>query len=145
MEKLVRDIMKVGVPVCEMSTPLPEIAKIMVRDGADAVVVMDEEDGPVGVVSQSDLVRAYPRNPVLLTAKDVMTKKIQSLDPETPITAAANLMQDEKIHQVFIMHDHPGAGRPSAVVTMRAIVREMAGLPPDRPLTPVQKARAQKK
>jgi len=141
MDKLVRDIMKVGVPVCAPDTKLPEIAMIMVRDGADAVVVMDEEDGAVGVVSQSDLVRAYPRNPALLAAQDVMTKKIQSLEPETPITAAANLMQDEKIHQIFIMHEHPGTGKPSAVVTMRAIVREMAGLPPDRPQSPVQKAR----
>lgn len=144
MEKLVRDIMKIGVPTCEPDAKLAEIAKIMVRDGADAVIVMDEEDGAVGVVSQSDLARAFTRNWQLLTAKDVMTEQILSVAPESPITAAANMMQEEKVHQVFIMHEHPGTGKPSAVVTMRAIVREMAGLPPERPLTPMQKARARK-
>lgn len=141
MDKLVRDIMKIGVPTCDIDAKLDEIAKIMVRDGADAVIVMDEEDGAVGVVSQSDLVRAYTRNWQLLTAKKIMTEKILTVEPESSVTAAANMMQDEKVHQVFIMHEHPGTGKPSAVVTMRAIVREMAGLPVERLISPVQKAR----
>ena len=141
MNKLVRDIMKIGVPTCDVDAKLDAIAKIMMRDGADAVIVMDEEEGAVGVVSQSDLVRAFSRNWQLLTAKKIMTEKILTLEPESSITAAANLMQEDKVHQIFVMHDHPGTGKPSAVVTMRAIVREMAGLPPERPESPVQKAR----
>ena len=141
MAKLARDIMKIGVPVCEPNSKLDAIAKIMLRDNADAVIVMDEEDGAIGIVSQSDLVYAFTRNWQLLAAKDVMTEKILSVEPESPITAVANMMQDEKVHQVFIHHEHPGTGKPSAVVTMRAIVLDMAGLPPDRPETPVQKAR----
>jgi len=140
MEKLARDIMKIGVPVCDLNAPLDAVANIMVRDGVDALIVMDE-DGAVGVVSQTDLVRAFTRNWQLLTAKDVMTERILSVAPEAPLTAAANMMQDEKVHQVFIMHEHPETGKPSAVVTMRALVREMAGLPPERPMSPVQKAR----
>lgn len=132
MAKLVRDLMKIGVPTCELDTPLPEIAKIMVRENVDAVVVI-EETGACSVVSQSDLVRAYPRNYELLAAKDVMTSKIVNIPPDAAVTAAAHLMQDEKVHQVFVMHEHPGAGRPSAVVTMRAIVRDIAGLEPERP------------
>ena len=141
MDKLVRDIMKIGVPTCDVNAKLDEIAKIMMRDGADAVIVMDEEDGAVGVVSQSDLIRSFTRNWQLLTAKKIMTEKILTVEPVSAITAAANMMQDEKVHQVFIMHEHPGTGKPSAVVTMRAIVREMAGLAPERLETPVQKAR----
>ncbi len=141
MDKLVRDIMKIGVPTCDVNAKLDEIAKIMARDGADTVIVMDEEDGAVGVVSQSDLVRSYTRNWQLLTAKKIMTEKILCVDPASSITAAANMMQEERVHQVFIMHEHPGTGKPSAVVTMRAIVREMAGLAPERPQSPVQKAR----
>ena len=141
MDKLVRDIMKIGVPTCDVDAKLEDIAKIMMRDGTDAVIVMDEEDGAVGVISQSDLVRSYMRNWQLLTAKKIMTEKILTVEPDTTITAVANVMQDEKVHQVFIMHEHPGTGKPSAVVTMRAIVREMAGLPADRPQSPVQKAR----
>ena len=132
MTKLVRDIMKIGVPTCTLETPLPEIAKIMVRDQADAIIVMDEF-GACGVVSQSDLVHAYARNFLLLAAKDVMTDKIIGIAPEAAITTATNVMQDEQVHQLFIMHEHPGPSRPSAVVTMRAIVREMAGLEPEKP------------
>ncbi len=132
MARLVRDIMKIGVPTCQRTDPLPGVAKAMAREHADAIIVMDEF-GACGVVSQSDLTRVYPRNVELLTAQDVMTDKIISIPPESPITTAANVMQEEKVHQLFIMHEHPGPSRPSAVVTMQAIVREMAGLEPERP------------
>ncbi len=135
MDKLVRDIMKIGVPTCRREDKLPTIAKIMARENADAVIVMDDY-GACGVVSQSDLVHAYSRNVELIAAEDVMTDKIISVAPESPLTTVANLMQEEKVHQVFIMHDHPGPSRPSAVVTMRALVREMAGLAPERPAVP---------
>jgi len=133
--KLVRDIMKIGVPTCNLETPLPEIAKIMARENADAVIVMDEF-GACGVISQSDLVHAYPRNFLLLSAKDVMTDRIVSIPPEAAVTAASHLMQDEKVHQLFVMHEHPGPSRPSAVITMHAVVRDMAGLEPERPELP---------
>ncbi len=132
MESLVREIMKIGVPTCLREANLPEVAKIMAREGSDAVIVMDDF-GACGVISQSDLVGAYPRNYELLTAQDVMTEKIISVAPESAITAAANLMHENGVHQVFIMHEHPGPSRPSAVVTMRAVVRAMAGLAPERP------------
>ena len=131
--KFVRDVMKIGVPTCELDTKLHEVAKIMMRDQADVVVIMDEV-GACGIISQSDLVRAFPRNYELLTAKDVMTTdRVVSIPPDSALTAAAQIMQDDKVHQVFVMHEHPGAGKPSAVVTMQAIVREMAGLEPEKP------------
>lgn len=144
MTKLVRDLMKIGVATCEADTPLPEVAQIMARDNVDAVIVMDEF-GACGVLSQSDLTRAYPRNYELITAKDVMTDRIIGISPDVAITAAAHMLADEKVHQLYIMHEHPGPSRPSAVLTMRALVREMAGLEPERPerwkLTPAHEAR----
>ncbi len=131
MEKLVRDIMKIGVPTCTRETKLTEAARIMTREGASAIIVMDEF-GACGVVSQTDLVHAFPRNFELLSAQDVMTDRIISVAPDSNLLAAVHLMQEEHVHQVFIMHDHPGPSRPSAVVTMNAIVRAMAGLEPER-------------
>ncbi|MCL4394333.1 MAG: CBS domain-containing protein [Chloroflexi bacterium] len=131
MAKLVRDIMKIGVPTCNLETPLSEIAATLMREHSDAVIVMDEF-GSCGVISQSDLVRAYPRNFELLAARDVMTDKILTIPPDAAVVAAAHLMHDERVHQLFIMHEHPGPSRPSAVVTMHAIVRDMAGLEPER-------------
>lgn len=132
MEKLVRDIMKIGVPTCNRDDKLPKVAQIMARENADAIIVMDEF-GSCGVISQTDLVHAYPRNVQMLSAGELMTDKIITIEPETPVTTAASIMQDEKVHQVFIMHEHPGPSRPSAVLTMRAIVRDIAGLKPERP------------
>ncbi len=140
MSKLVRDLMKIGVPTCTPDTRLDEIARVMVREDAEAVIVMDAY-GACGVVSQTDLVRAFPRNWQVLTAKDVMTERIISITPDVDVLAAAHMMIDEKVHQLFIMHEHPGPSRPSAVITMRAIVREMAGLPPAKTEMPVPQPR----
>lgn len=131
MPRLVRDIMKIGVPVCKRETRLPEVARIMAQENANAVIVMDEF-GACGVVSQTDLVQAYPRNYEILAAEQVMTEKIIEVGPEAPITVAANLMNAEHVHQLFLMHTHPGPSRPSAVITMRAILREMAGMEPEK-------------
>lgn len=135
MSKLVRDLMKIGVPTCAPDTPLGDVAKTMAHEEADAVIVMDDY-GACGVVSQTDVVKAFTRNWQALTAKDVMTERIITISPDTAALAAAHLMIDEKVHQVFIMHEHPGPSRPSAVITMRALVREMAGLPPEKVAPP---------
>jgi CBS domain-containing protein len=70
-----------------------------------------------------------------------MTERIISITPDVDVLAAAHMMIDEKVHQLFIMHEHPGPSRPSAVITMRAIVREMAGLPPAKTEMPVPQPR----
>jgi predicted transcriptional regulator len=133
MSKLVRDIMKIGVPVCKRDTRLPQVARIMALENSDAVIVMDEF-GACGVITQTDLVASYPRNYDLINAEQVMTEKIIEVAPESSIAAAANLMNEDKVHQLFLMHTHPGPSRPSAVITMRAIVREMAGMEPEKVL-----------
>ncbi len=132
MTKLVRDVMKIGVPVCTRATTLANVARLMAQERATAIIVMDDF-GACGVVSQSDLLQAFTRNYELLTAEEVMTDVIYSVSPDAPITTAAHMMLDERVHQVFVMHDHPGPARPSAVVTLNALVREMAGLEPEKP------------
>lgn len=131
MTKLVRDVMKIGVPTCQRDTTLDQVACIMARDNMDAVVVMDEF-GACGVISQTDLVRAFTRNYQLIRAEEVMNEQIVGISPDTTLTGAANMMEYENVHQLFIMHDHPGPSRPSAMINMRQIVRVMAGLEPER-------------
>ncbi len=135
MPKLVRDLMRIGVPTCDPDTRLPQVARIMAREESDAVIVMAEY-GACGVVTCTDLVKVYPRNSELITAKEVMTDRILTVAPDAAVTTAAHMMMDERVHQLFIMHEHPGPSRPSAIITMRDLVREMAGLPPERPAMP---------
>ncbi|MBI4674150.1 MAG: CBS domain-containing protein [Chloroflexi bacterium] len=141
MTKLVRDYMKIGVPTCARETTLDEVARIMTREGCDAIIVMDEY-GACGVVSQTNLVRAFSRNYELMTAEDVMSEQIVGISPESSLTAAANMMEYENVHQLFIMHEHPGPSRPSAVITMRQLVRAMAGLEPEKPTEMMKKQKA---
>ncbi len=55
---LVRDLMTVGVKTCAPTTPIVDLARFMLEQDLEAIVVLDHEGHAVGVVSRDDLVRA---------------------------------------------------------------------------------------
>lgn len=124
--KFVRDVMKRGVITCQMDTPLPEVARKMVENQVDAVVVVDPSGEVGGIITQTDLVRAYSQEYGKMVAEDVMTPKVTTVIPDIPVAAAAMLMLDAKVHQLIIVHEKPATQRPVGILSMRDIVQEMA-------------------
>ncbi|OGO34995.1 MAG: hypothetical protein A2Z16_02790, partial [Chloroflexi bacterium RBG_16_54_18] len=114
--ELVRDLMTVGVPTCAPSTTVEEIAQLLVKNGWEALVVLDpEERHALGVVSQSDLVKAYALGKTAeLRAEDVMQSSIPKVPPDIPLQAAAQIMQDNGVRALFLMHHAGGIEYPAA-------------------------------
>ena len=52
----VRDAMRTGVETCRLDTSISEIASRMIRAHIHRIVVVDEENRPVGMISSLDLV-----------------------------------------------------------------------------------------
>ncbi len=59
--RLVRDLMTVGVPTCAPDTPITAVARLLLDDDFEAVIVLDAEGHAAGMISQDELVRAYTR------------------------------------------------------------------------------------
>ena len=59
--KLVRDLMTVGVPTCKTSTPIIEIARYLIKNNAEEMVVLGEEGEGLGVCGYKELVAAFTR------------------------------------------------------------------------------------
>ncbi len=109
-EKLVRDTMQLGVPTCKTDTPLPDVARLLSEEERDVLVVMGEK-GVQGVVSQSDLARAFLGDYRSMTAQEIMSVKVHSVSPDIPLKTAIEMMLEKGVHQVLVMRVN-GGGKP---------------------------------
>lgn len=125
--RLVRDLMTVGVVTCTPDTPVPELARQVLESDLEGVIVLDHEGHAVGTVTQHELVGAYLHDdPRALTAEDVMREDVPELPPDIPLTAVAQLMRDQGVHVVFLMHNAVGMSYPAAMLSYRHFVRHLA-------------------
>jgi CBS domain-containing protein len=122
--KLVRDVMQFGVPVCKTSTSLPDVARLLAQEVRDILVVMDDE-GILGVVSQSDLARAFLSDYESMTAKDVMSPEISSVSPDASLKTAVEQMIEKGFHQLLVAPEIHSAA-PVGVLSKRHLVELMA-------------------
>lgn len=124
---LVRELMTVGVKTCAPDTPITDIAQLFLDADLEAVVVLDCEGHAVGIVSQDELVRAYGREDGRhLTAEAVMREDIPQVPPDIPITTAAQIMQDQRVRVLFLMHHAEGIRYPAAMLSYKHLLRYLA-------------------
>lgn len=125
---LVRDLMKVGVATCSPDTPVEEIARLLIEKELEAVVVLDPEEGhAVGMVSQHELVWAYGQAGVRnFVAEDILCEEIPTAPPDIPLTVAAQLMHDQGVRVLFLMHHAGGVIYPAAFLSYTHLLRHLA-------------------
>ncbi|MBZ0274690.1 MAG: CBS domain-containing protein [Anaerolineae bacterium] len=124
---LVRDLMTVGVASCAPTTPLREVARKLLDEHLEAVIVLNSEGHGIGMVSQDELVKAYAREDCRqLTAEDVMNDKVPSIPPTIPLAAAAQIMRDQGCRVMFIVHNADGVTYPAGVLTYQHFLRHLA-------------------
>jgi CBS domain-containing protein len=124
-KKLVRDLMQIGMPACKGSASLTDVARLLSEEARDILVVMGEH-GVEGVVSQSDLVRAFVGDYQSLTAKDIMTPQVFSVPPDISVKTAVELMLEKGVHQVLVMPDNQETSVPVGVLSKRHLIEMMA-------------------
>jgi len=89
--------------------------------------VLDEEGNGIGVVSTEELAAAYTQeNAHTLTAEQVMREGMPQLQPDIPVTLAAQLMRDQKTRIAYLTHNAAGIIYPAAYITYRHILRHLA-------------------
>jgi CBS domain-containing protein len=125
---LVRDLMQVGVPTCREDTPLKDAARLLVERNASALVVLDEDASMVGWVGEQHVAPWVGRDHADLTAGQVMDEQVPEILPEVPAAAAAHLMLDQGLRQMFISHHAGGIKYPAAMITLQDVCRLVAGM-----------------
>jgi CBS-domain-containing membrane protein len=132
---LVRDLMTVGVDTCKTDTGVLDLARLMLRKNLEALVVLDEEGCAQGVISLEELTGLYNRfseegQATLqgLTAAAIMREGVPQVPPDIPLTAAAQMMRDQGVRAVFLMHHAGGIEYPAGVLTYTHLIRHMAAV-----------------
>ncbi len=124
---LVRDLMTVGVPSCKTSTPIVDIARFLIENNVEEMVVLGSEGEGVGVIGYEELISAYPREDIReLTAEEVMCEGVPELPPDITLVLAAQMMKDKKIRVAYMNHNSAGIIYPAAAISYKHIVRHLA-------------------
>jgi len=124
-DKLVRDVMQIGVPVCKRNTFLADVARLLSEESRDILVVMGD-DCVEGVVSQSDLARAFLGDYATMLAQDIMSEGMYTVPPDIPLEVAVKEMLDKRVHQLLVMPDSPACVAPVGVLSKRHLIELMA-------------------
>lgn len=101
----IKDCMSARVNRLEQNTPIAEAAKLMERDGVEALLVSDD-DRLVGVVTDRDLaIRAIAYE---FNATDpistVMSKKVLYCFEDDPIEDVAKNMAENQVHRLAVLN-----------------------------------------
>ena len=107
-EKLVRDVMTRGVVTVPFDTSISESAKLLVKGDISSIVVTAPDNEVVGVISEIDLIKVFDKDWDKLTAEEVMSTFVRTINPEMTIKKAADTMRDLNIHRLLILHKAPG-------------------------------------
>jgi signal-transduction protein with cAMP-binding, CBS, and nucleotidyltransferase domain len=91
------------------TTSVREIAEQMNTYKKGAIVIVDEKSRPLGIITERDIVRrvvAEGGDPSKVTAPDVMSHPVISVDPEISIYDAALVMTKYKIRRLPAVRDN---------------------------------------
>lgn len=94
-----------------------EAAKRMAKRGVGAIVVTDDEDRPVGMVTDRDIVQKVlrrRRDPDRTSLEQIMSIDVVSIWDQLPISRAFNRMRQEAVRRVLATDDN---GKISGILT----------------------------
>jgi len=104
----------------QRGTPFKEIARRLAEYGITAVPVVDDDDRPVGVVSEADLLHKRGPNGSGGTAEKLMSAPAVVARPDWPAVRAAQIMQQHGIKRLPVVD---GAGRLAGVISRSDLLR----------------------
>lgn len=119
--------MTIGIATCKANTSVADIARFLIENNVEEMVILGDEGEGIGICGYKELVKAYGRNNVReLTAEEIMSEGVPELPSDIPLTLAAQLMRDKDIRVAYMNHNSAGIIYPAASISYRHLVRHLA-------------------
>ena len=112
-----RDIMTQNIITVSATTPVKNLAKILLQNRISGAPVVDKKGKILGVISEADIVAKKGKQ-----VKSIMSPKVFTVDEETPVEEIASLMIHHNIKRLPVMR----AGKLAGIVSRADIVRAVA-------------------
>lgn len=126
MNKKVREYMHPGVITCRIDASLGQIATLLTQQHIHALIVVDRDDRVVGIITDFDLLAGewLSADPESLnamrkmTAGDLMSAPVDSIEADASLNAAAKRMKREVIRRLLVTEK----GKPVGVISVSDII-----------------------
>jgi arabinose-5-phosphate isomerase len=111
-----------GKPVNLASDSLSEVILTMSRFRLGATVIIDENERPIGIITDGDLRRMMEKNPDFsqVTALEIMNPNPKCIDAQSLAMIALDTMRSNNISQLVVLEDERYAG----VIHLHDLIRE---------------------
>ena len=122
--KKVKDVMTETPTTCREETALADVAREMRDKDCGAIPVVDPDGKPIGVVTDRDIVvraLADGREPLRMTASQVMSSPIRTVGPAVPVEDCLRMMEEHRVRRIVVVDD---GGRVCGIVAQADIARE---------------------
>jgi CBS domain-containing protein len=126
-DKTVGDLMHKGIIACRPDTPVTEVIRIVLDTDVHAMVVMDEQGQPQGIISDLDIIRLYGTDLTRHTAKEVMSDRVHTIEPDQPARLAAARMLEKGVQRLLVLEGDQGQSKPVGIVSATDLVKGMRG------------------
>lgn len=96
-----------------------EAAKKMAAVNTSSLLVIDFNDKPVGIITERDLVRrvvANDANSKTVVIKEIMSSPIATIDANSSVEAAADLMMQNQVRHLLVVDDED-VNKPLGIIT----------------------------
>jgi predicted transcriptional regulator len=126
MNKKVRDYMHPGLITCRPNASLGQVAVMLSQHHIHALMVVDRDGRIIGIITDFDLLAGewLSADPESLnamrkmTAADLMSSPVDSIEADAPLTEAARRMQEEVIRRLLVTDN----GKPIGIISVSDIV-----------------------
>jgi CBS domain-containing protein len=125
--RTVLEAKRYGVYSCYRNTPMLEASRKMVTEDISSLVVLDDEGFLAGIITRTDLVRAYLESDEWekKTVGKYMSPDVVTVSPKASLLEVAQLLQEKHIHRVVVVREEDGRKRAVAVVSDSDLVYHM--------------------
>ncbi len=106
----VGDFMTKNVRAVSEDTTVYQAAELMAKHKIGSVVIM-KKNIPVGIVTDTDIVRklvAKAKDPKKVLVKDIMTKNVITVSPETTLREASMIMAVNRVRRLPVIDKKKG-------------------------------------
>lgn len=128
MQRTVLEAKRLGVYACHPETTLQDATCRMVARDVSALVVVDQRGYLRGIISRTDLLRAYTGGDDWISqpVSAVMSTDVITVSPEATLGMVAQLLLQDHIHRVVVVEREPDGIVPIAVVSDSDFVYHMS-------------------